>query len=204
MLLKSSDFVSHDLSEERVFEGVKQDETIPDYQLELVLRKWYHVDPSREFRCFVRSKNLIGICQRDLNYYAYMNEQEVQNTIKDTIISIWKKEISQTWRTESYTFDFILTRDLKSGHIVDFNPFVEKTDSLLFTYPELLEIFNHSKSIPVFKTIDSASHNFAAQQAPKNQHNMVPLEMLTLSEGRSVAEFTEKLHNEIRQSVNGD
>ena len=62
MLLKSSDFISHDLTTEHVFEGCKPEENLPNYQLELILRKWYHVDPSREFRCFVRSRKLIGSC----------------------------------------------------------------------------------------------------------------------------------------------
>ena len=75
ILLKSSDFVSYDLDVERVFEGctpspdhgedasrgaAETETEHPDYELELVLRKWYHVDPGREFRCFVREKRLIG------------------------------------------------------------------------------------------------------------------------------------------------
>lgn len=63
MLLKSSDFVLHDIEEETVFNGCSSDEyrEVPQYELELVLRKWYHVDPSREFRCFVRAKKLLGM-----------------------------------------------------------------------------------------------------------------------------------------------
>ena len=73
ILLKSSDFVSHDLDEEQVFRGCDDDayaqtpgqshnggDSQPQYSLELVLRKWYHVDPSREFRCFVRGARFIG------------------------------------------------------------------------------------------------------------------------------------------------
>lgn len=38
--------------------------------IKLVLRNWMSVDPSREFRCFVRRGKLIGICQRDeSNFY---------------------------------------------------------------------------------------------------------------------------------------
>ncbi len=80
MLLKSSDFISHDLSAESVFEGcVDIDDDDDDeeeeeegrdgggsgpkkayydydyyYKLELVLRKWFAIDPSREMRAFVR------------------------------------------------------------------------------------------------------------------------------------------------------
>lgn len=63
MLLKSSDFVSHDLTPDSVFENCDvstQEKGLPRYELELVLRKWYPVNPSREVRCFVRNGRLIG------------------------------------------------------------------------------------------------------------------------------------------------
>lgn len=69
MLLKSSDFVTHDLDVHNIFAGCQSD--LPntdeedarqesDYELELVLRKWYAVDRSREMRCFVRNNFLTG------------------------------------------------------------------------------------------------------------------------------------------------
>lgn len=65
MLLKSSDFVTHDLIEENVFAGcVPRSAAHPadelKYELELVLRKWYAVDRSRELRCFVRGGVFLG------------------------------------------------------------------------------------------------------------------------------------------------
>jgi hypothetical protein len=82
MLLKSSDFIVHDLSPESVFEGCVEDhdhdqgttggsvcsgkETYT-YKLELVLRKWFAFDPSREMRAFVRDGVLIGaLCRIDV------------------------------------------------------------------------------------------------------------------------------------------
>lgn len=58
LLLKSSDFVQHDLSPDHVFDGCES--RPPSYDLELVLRKWYPVDRSRELRCFVRQERLLG------------------------------------------------------------------------------------------------------------------------------------------------
>lgn len=58
LLLKSSDFISHDLDPETVFQYCK--ERPQGYELELVLRKWYPVDRVREFRCFVRQEMLLG------------------------------------------------------------------------------------------------------------------------------------------------
>lgn len=81
MLLKASDFIVHDLSAESVFEGCVSNNNDDDddddrgtrggsgracgaeeeaYKLELVLRKWFAVDPSREMRAFVRDGVLIG------------------------------------------------------------------------------------------------------------------------------------------------
>ncbi len=63
LLLKSSDFVQHDLDLELVFDGCDSahDPQAPTpYELELVLRKWYPVDRARELRCFVRQETLIG------------------------------------------------------------------------------------------------------------------------------------------------
>lgn len=62
LYLKSSDFVGHDLDPEMVFDGCvdQEDSDGPSYELELVLKKWYPIDRSREFRCFVRDDILVG------------------------------------------------------------------------------------------------------------------------------------------------
>lgn len=64
LLLKCSDFINHDLLKENVFEGcdAKADNSSqePEYELELVLRKWYPFDSGRELRCFVREDVLLG------------------------------------------------------------------------------------------------------------------------------------------------
>ena len=63
LLLKSSDFVTHDLSAESVFEGCVDGAGVPEgYQLEFVLRKWFAMDPSREMRALVRGGMLVGMC----------------------------------------------------------------------------------------------------------------------------------------------
>ncbi|OCB87743.1 hypothetical protein A7U60_g5065 [Sanghuangporus baumii] len=206
MLLKSSDFVLHDVEEESVFEGCTSDaeREVPRYELELVLRKWYHVDPSREFRCFVRSKKLLGISQRDQNFYPYMTEQETRKKIVDTIEKFWIREIQRIWPTEDYTFDLILTRDLESGHIVDFNPYAPRTDPLLFTYDELFMLRTDSHPTPVLKTIDSGSHEAATRSSPANVHNMVPFELLSMSSGQTLDDFTRDWQREIERSMKED
>jgi hypothetical protein len=59
LLLKSSDFVNHDLSH-AYDECVDGQHYEPDQNYELVLRKWYDLHPSMEYRCFVRNREIIG------------------------------------------------------------------------------------------------------------------------------------------------
>ena len=62
MLLKSSDFILHDIDQDQLFEDCDAEKgEMPEYQLELILRKWYPVDRSREIRCFVRREKLLGV-----------------------------------------------------------------------------------------------------------------------------------------------
>ena len=60
LLLKSSDFILHDIEKDQLFQQCDGDTETPEYELELVLRKWYPVDRSRELRCFVRRETLLG------------------------------------------------------------------------------------------------------------------------------------------------
>jgi hypothetical protein len=90
---------------------------------------------------------------------------------------------------------------LTRGHIIDFNPYSSRTDSLLFTYKELHSIAEDSNAAPEFRVISSADHPAAASNIPVFQHNMVPLEALTLSAGKTVSEFEEILKEQIQESM---
>ena len=117
MLLKSSDFVLHDLDRAHVFEGCDTiGEDLPPYHLELILRKWYPVDRSRELRCFVRRERLLGttyfgqvstsrlighlgISQRDPNYYDFWNEGSTQAKVVEAVQHFWEENIKGKWES---------------------------------------------------------------------------------------------------------
>ncbi|TDL22263.1 D123-domain-containing protein [Rickenella mellea] len=202
LLLKSSDFVQHDVNADSVFEGCDDSAALDSpYSLELVLKKWYHIDTSREFRCFVRNNMLIGISQRDCNFYDFLNEQGTQKKMIQAINLFWDSEVRQNWSSKDYTFDLLLTRDLSRAHIIDFNPWAPRTDPLLFTFEELIDIDGNEATLPIFKVIDSRAHPAATQNAPVHQHNMVPLEALALGSGRDLEDFTRELHEEIKRTA---
>jgi hypothetical protein len=119
LLLKSSDFVSHDLSKDSIFQGCEflSPASSPHYELELVLRKWYSVDRSRELRCFVRQDVLLGIIslsltpiqaisdpipgisQRDSNYYDFLNEPATRGQIVTAVERFWQTNIKGNWES---------------------------------------------------------------------------------------------------------
>jgi len=218
LYLKSSDFASHDLDPEMVFDGCvdytkaeSNDESnvaqpLP-YDLELVLKKWYGMDRSREMRCFVRNNTLIGICQRDVNFYPYLTDKETRDKITNSIRTLWESKINGVFQgSDSYIFDVLLTRSLGSANLVDFNPYAPRTDALLFTYAELLALYLSQSQVvgPELRVIDSAGHPLASRNAPANQHNMVPREALELSQGRSMEEFGETWIHQIRAAMETD
>lgn len=111
-------------------------------------------------------------------------------------------------------FDFLLTRDLSRGHIIDFNPFMKKTDPLLFTYEELHEFFSiaqdsteqtsRSTDNPVLRVVDSPSHPAASKNAPLHQHNMIPFEAVQMSSGRDIEVFADQWKELVKESTQDD
>ncbi len=62
ILLKSSDFITHDLVEpfNCCEDFDKNSESVKNFKYVLVIREWFNINPSMEFRCFVKNNMLIG------------------------------------------------------------------------------------------------------------------------------------------------
>ena len=97
----------------------------------------------------------------------------------------------------------MLTRSLESGHVIDFQPYTQKTDALLFTYEELHTLAGSSSgdsaTLPDMRVVDDNTH--PSHSVPSNIHNMVPLEFLSLSAGQTLDEFQKVWQEEIRQAA---
>jgi hypothetical protein len=89
-----------------------------------------------------------------------------------------------------------------------------RTDALLWSYEELLDVFkSRSSSLeeqladhkPELRVIASKAHPAANRVAPTHQHNMLPREALELSSGRDIAEFAKVWHEQLAQAaINSD
>lgn len=139
LLLKSSDFVTHDL--EHAFDSCDPSSTSPaseEIPYVLVLRKWFKVNPSCEFRCFVRQRTLVGICQRDLNHFSFLFPLREQ--MLETIQAYFSKTLKNTFPDSNFVFDIYLPDPYDKVRLMDINPFAPHTDPLLFSWLELLTL----------------------------------------------------------------
>lgn len=138
LLLKSSNFITHDL--EHAFDGCvdadKKD--LADVPYVLVLRKHFQLNPSLEFRCFVRGRKLIGICQREQNYFAFLAGMKDQ--LRGAIVDFFNIHLRDTFAEENFTFDVYVPPPHNRVWLMDINPWDLRTDPLLFSWLELLNM----------------------------------------------------------------
>lgn len=121
ILLKASDYINHDLQQSPT-------------KLTLVLREWFDLHPSSEFRCFVRGGKLIGVSQRDMNFYQFL---EQARKIIESLCQDLAKIITEKFDDDCFVFDVHIPDAWNRAWLVDINPWHETTDSLLFSWDEL-------------------------------------------------------------------
>ena len=157
ILLKSSDRITYDVSVEHA--GPQPEATAT--KKKLVLRKWANLNPSMEFRFFVRGGALVGLCQRDCyTYYEFLAKDEERERIEGVLLDFFytgyndnhyaigessieheHDEHGEDWVASAiglrdFTLDvYVDKRD--RVWIVDFNVYGPPTDPLLYSWRAL-------------------------------------------------------------------
>ena len=168
LLLKSSDFVMHDLTH------AVEDPSNVDY--ELVLRKWCNLHPSMEFRCFVYNNELgtfpgdfchqlssaskthpvlsshetlfsqssVAISQRQhTQHFPHLPRDRV--VICSQITDFFDTVIEENFRLANYVFDVYIDKKERVW-LLDFNVWGTQTDTLLYTWDELMGMVGDEES----------------------------------------------------------
>lgn len=161
-MLKSSNFVSHDL--EHAFDGTTPatESTKPSssplgFNPVLVLRAYFDIHTALEFRCFVKQRNLVTITPRDLKYYPYL--EGLRETIIERTKTLFHSKLQFTFPSGNFAFDIYIPEKQGGQHdvgdneddvnphgrlsyarLIDINPWAPRTDTLLFDWKELLEL----------------------------------------------------------------
>ncbi len=152
LLLKSSDFITHDL--EHAFDdcvdtdnedhetpsashnnsGTEPTDSIPYH---LALRKYItNLNPALEFRCFVRNRTLLCLCQRDLNHFAFLFPMRDQ--LLSRIQIFFDQKLKDTFPDQNLVFDVYIPEPHTRVWLIDINPWAPRTDPLLFSWLEIL------------------------------------------------------------------
>lgn len=188
LLLKSSDYLNHDLYH-AFDEAVDWDPANPpEFEVELVLRKWVDINPAMEFRCFVRDRELVAICQRDLNYYSFLDD--LQDEILENIGIFFDDVLMANFDSNSFVFDVYLPKPFNRVFLVDINPFQRSTESLLFSWNELATMKPDAENI-AFRLV--TQHNSGRFATKAHSQNHVPRDFLDASvDTQAMVEFLKK------------
>lgn len=160
LLLKSSDFITHDL--EHAFDDCESEggddalssndatdlsepeagcsaRELRQIPYHLVLRKTIpSMTTSLEFRCFVRARHLLCICQRDLNHYPFLDA--LKTTLLKLIQTFFETSLQKSFSDDSFVFDVYIPPPHGKVWLIDINPWAPRTDPLLFSWLEILEM----------------------------------------------------------------
>ena len=195
LLLKSSDFVTHDL--EQVFDDCEDDSgsevddsgdeildvteiassedessktlSSPQIPYHLILRKTIpNFNPVLEFRCFVRERQLLCMCQRDLNHYSFL--PPLVQKLRPLIQRFFEKNLQRSFPDGNFAFDVYVPPPHNRVWLIDMNPWAPRTDPLLFSWLEILKMRTGSPR----SVFDDATNNVV--RIPLNGNGLIEYE----------------------------
>lgn len=164
LLLKSSNFITHDLDHAFDNTVTTASSTSPvstfhsglGFQPVLVLRAFFTPQPSMEFRCFVKQRSLVAITPRDPNHYEFL--KALRPTIITRVKELFDSKLRFTFPDGNFCFDVYIPesrnlddsddsgdeddpgKNVGRARLIDINPWAPRTDPLLFGWDELLEL----------------------------------------------------------------
>lgn len=200
LLLKSSDYINHDMYHAFDEANDFDKSNSPKFELELVLRKWVDMNPSMEFRCFVRERQLIAISQRDLNYYSFLDE--IRDEILEKIGIFFDDVLLAKSDCNSFVFDVYIPKSFNKIYLVDINPFQRSTESYLFTWNELGTMKPSNEEVCLRLVTQHNSGRFATKA---HSQNHVPKDFIDASiDTQSMIDFLKKCRELELKDENSD
>ena len=160
MLLKSSDFIVHDLchpfdecSDVETEQGQNGSVVTPGVPYTLVLRKWSNLHAGREFRVFVNEKKIAAVTQRDTAYYEHL-EREKQQIVGNITKFFSENEMCSKLSLDHFVFDVYVDKSMRVW-LVDVSPFCKTTESILLQWDEILS--SRTSQSPLVRFADALS-----------------------------------------------
>ena len=154
-------------------------------------------------RAFVRSRRLIGVCQRNhlgTKTAAFLAEHSAE--IVDSLIAFFNREIRDKFPREDCVFDAYWTPG-GCWKIIDFNPFGRPTEARLFSWPELLDpkLVQNGVMRPQFRFENEEGAAIVPQEM---ETYGLPLDMIDLATGNDPHKMMDLLRESVRRQREGD
>lgn len=102
----------------------------------LVLRKYVNVNPALEFRCFVRSRRLVCICQRGFKYHDWLHG--MKDKLCQSIQDFFDNHLRDSFPDPDFVFDVYVPQD--RVWLTDIGTFSLNTNPLHFTWDQILQM----------------------------------------------------------------
>lgn len=187
LLLNASNYIAYDL--DHAFDECEDKVDPQSVQYELILRKWFDINPALEFRVFIRDGEICGISQRDLNYYNYL--EPLQDTFTTLIEDFVHDVVLPKFELSCFVLDVYLPRPFVQCWIIDINPWSRTTDPLLFSWSELASKNLEAETQAEIRLI--TEHNIGRFVTKEHSENHVPKDIVTASlDPESLRELTYK------------
>lgn len=200
LLLKSSDFISHDLTQpyKDTDDVLALGEEFSEPNYFLVLRTWVDINPGFEFRCFVRAGSIVAITQRDqTQFYNHIGQE--RSTILRDIVTFHSEHLKSKFALLDYVFDVVRFRKDKVK-LVDFNPFGKTTDPILFDWSDIEEL-DPSISEIEFRFVEDD----AGIQPSTTRHYSLPQDIVDIAGGTDHEKMVDflKMQSNIQEKEEG-
>ena len=186
LLLKSSDFVTHDL--EQAFHDCVDDiypsqgfqELVEKIPYHLVLRKTVPLfNQAVEFRCFVRDRVLLCLCQREMTHFDFL--PQLVPSLRRLIQEFFELRLAEIFPDPNFTFDVYVPAPHDRVWLIDINPWAPRTDPLLFSWLEILEMSaparpegTLSRDMADLQVSEAVSNTDSEAESDESEENFVP------------------------------
>ncbi|KAK7205947.1 D123-domain-containing protein [Myxozyma melibiosi] len=211
LLLKASNFITHDLLHAFDACSSSSSSSSPRPDFELVLKKWININPSLEFRIFVRSRRILAISQRSSAHFAFLSpiRAHLLSLITEFFNSAFlSPPATSEFSLQNFVFDVYIPKpDEQPAKVwlVDINPFSPTTDSLTFSWSELLSL-DPSSSLPPELRLVSAEDGVHSFSTKPFSESMVPRDVVdaSLTGGVGIAEFAKQWRDMLDKQADPD